>query len=101
MQDFTIVHLLATVACIALAVWLRVRLFGKLKAPDSVLISAPILALPVDDPTAPHRLPDLPELPDLSDSSPRPACSQLDVKHQTQTANLAIACTVDLCQMIN
>lgn len=33
MQDFTIYHLLATIACIALFVWLRIRLFGKLNTP--------------------------------------------------------------------
>ena len=30
MQDFSLFYVLATLACIALAVWLRVRLFGKL-----------------------------------------------------------------------
>ena len=30
MQDFSLVYVLATLACVALAVWLRVRLFGKL-----------------------------------------------------------------------
>ncbi len=33
MHDFTLYHLLATVACIALFVWLRIRLFGKLNNP--------------------------------------------------------------------
>lgn len=33
MQEFTLYHLLATVACIALFVWLRIRLFGKLNNP--------------------------------------------------------------------
>ena len=44
MQDFTIYHVLATVACIALFVWLRIRLFGKLNNPAadaSVHFNAP------------------------------------------------------------
>jgi hypothetical protein len=53
MQDFSIVYLLATVACIALAVWLRIRLFGKLSAPNSMSASAPVLALPVDTQDSP------------------------------------------------
>lgn len=32
MQDFSIYHVLATVACIALFIWLRIRLFGRLDA---------------------------------------------------------------------
>jgi hypothetical protein len=30
MQEFSIYHVLATVACIALFIWLRIRLFGGL-----------------------------------------------------------------------
>ena len=50
MQDFSIYYLLATVACIALAVWLRIRLFGKLNAPDSVPAGAALMAVPADEP---------------------------------------------------
>ena len=49
MQDFSIYYLLATVACIALAVWLRIRLFGKLHAPDGTRAGAPVLAVPIDE----------------------------------------------------
>lgn len=35
MQEFSIYHLLATIACIALFVWLRIRLFGRLDASPS------------------------------------------------------------------
>lgn len=35
MQDFSIYHLLATAACIALFIWLRIRLFGRLNNPEA------------------------------------------------------------------
>ncbi len=38
MHDFSMFHLIATAACIVLAIWLRIRLFGKLESVDEMSI---------------------------------------------------------------
>ncbi len=38
MHDFSMFHLIATAACIVLAIWLRIRLFGKLESTDDASI---------------------------------------------------------------
>ena len=49
MQDFSVYYFLATVACIALAVWLRIRLFGNLDSDDSARMTPACVPLPADE----------------------------------------------------
>ncbi len=56
MHDFTMFHLIATAACIVLAIWLRIRLFGKLETGDETTIVTES-AEPDHDMTGPQASP--------------------------------------------